>query len=425
MRFYDTPTRLQILRELLARGEARSQASSRRPPMLLRLRRLLGWTAALASLPMLLPHVAAQSVPAARIITVAGNGTAGYVAAQDGGLAIRAQLDEPYGAAIDRTGNIYIAERANHRIRRVDATTNVITTVAGNGQPGFRSSDEGGPATAAELNEPRAVAVDILGNLYIADTGNHRIRKVDASGTIRTIAGTGVPGYRAADEAGLAIAAQLDSPRAVALDAPGNLYIADYNNQRIRKILVATGTIQTVAGTGTPGYLATQGGGPATEAEINNPYGIAFDTLGNLYIADTGNHRIRRVEVHTGLITTVAGNGSPGYRAADEGKLATRVTLNTPTGIAVDVAGNLYIADMDENCIRRVDAATGTISTIAGAGVPGYIAAQDGEAAALARLNRPRAVALDLQGNLYIADSANNRIRKVETGRSSVYIAIK
>ncbi len=417
MRFFADPVRrsnLKVMRELLARSEA--QAARRRTPLLLRLRRFLGWAAAVAALPLL--H-------AQKIVTVAGNGTAGYVAAQDGGPATRAQLDEPYGTAVDLHGNLYIAERANHRIRRVDAATGTITTVAGNGQPGYRAEDEGELATTAELNGPRAVAVDVKGVLYIADTDNHRIRVVDASGTIKTIAGTGMPGFRTHDEFGSAVAAELDSPRAVAVDHSGNVYIGDYNNQRIRKIEATTQVIHTIAGTGTAGYLAAQGGGPAVEAELNDPYGIALDAAGNLYIADTGNHRVRRIEAHTGIITTVAGNGAPGYHASDEGKLATRATLNAPCAIAVDARSNLYIADMDEHRIRRVDANTGTITTVAGAGIPGYILAQDGETASLARLNKPRGLAVDLQGALYIADSANSRIRKVEPVRTGVDVAIR
>lgn len=416
MRFYDRPVRLHIMREILARSEAHGLPS----PMRRRLLRLVGWTVAFAGIPMLVPTVSSQ-----QIVTVAGNGTAGYVASQDGGLATRAELDEPYGAAVDRAGNLYIAERANHRIRRVDALTGVISTVAGTGEPGYRSTDEGAPAVAAELNGPRAVAVDGHGNLYIADTDNHRIRKIDTRGMILTIAGNGTPGYREHDEFGTAIAAELDSPRAVAVDRMGNVFVADYNNQRVRKIEATTQVIHTAAGTGTPGYLAVQGGGPAVEAELNDPYGIALDASGNLYIADTDNHRVRRVEAHTGIITTVAGNGSAGYRSGDEGKPATRAMLNAPCAVALDAQGNLYIADMDENRIRRVDAATGAITTVAGSGVPGYILAQDGEIAFAARLNKPRGLAVDSLGALYIADSANNRIRKVEPSKSGVDVAIR
>lgn len=415
MRFaatFDPPARLDTC-QLLARSKA--QPVPQRTPLLLCLRRCIGWTIAIAALPLL--H-------AQKIVTVAGNGTAGYVAAQDGGPATRAQLDEPYGTAVDLHGNLYIAERANHRIRRVDAVTGTITTVAGNGQPGFRATDEGAPATAAELNGPRAVAVDRQGNLYIADTDNHRVRMIDTLGLIRTIAGNGTPGF-AHDEFGSAIAAELDSPRAVAVDRFGNVYISDYNNQRIRKIDATTRVIHTITGTGTAGYLAAQGGGPAIEAEINDPHGIALDALGNLYIADTGNHRVRRVEVHTGIITTVAGNGTTGYRRNDEGKLATRTTLNAPCAVALDAQGNLYIADMDENRIRRVDASTGAITTVAGSGIPGYILAQDGESASLARLNKPRGLTIDPQGTLYIADSANNRIRKIEPSETRVNVALR
>ncbi len=421
MRFYDRPSRLYVMRRILAHAE---RQPTRRAYTLQRLRRLLARTIVLAGLPMLLAHADAQSKPA-KIVTVAGNGTAGHVATQDGGPATRAELDEPYGTAVDHYGNLYIAERANHRIRRVDAITGIITTVAGNGTPGYRPTDEYAPAIASELNGPRAVAVDALGNLYIADTDNQRIRKIDPQGTMWTIAGNGIAGYRAHDEYGSALAAELDSPRAVAVDRFGNVFLSDYNNQRIRKIESTSRVIHTVAGTGTAGYLAAQGGGPAAEAEINDPDGIAVDTLGNLYIADTGNHRVRRVESHTGLITTVAGNGGTGYRASDEGKLATGAELNSPYGVAFDLQGNLYIADMEEHRIRRIDAATGVIITIAGSGVPGFIPSQDGEAASIARLNKPRGIAVDPVGNLYVADTANNRIRKVESAGSGVYVAVR
>ncbi len=407
----DRPTRLYACQPL-SRSEA--QPARQRAALLLCLRRCIGWSVAIAALPLL--H-------AQKIVTIAGNGTAGYVAAQDGGRATRAQLDEPYGTAVDLHGNLYIAERANHRIRRVDAVSGTITTVAGNGQPGYRSTDEGAPATSAELNGPRAVAV--LGNLYIAGTDNHRVRMIDTLGTIQTIAGNGTPGFRAHDEFGSAIAAELDSPRAVAVDRFGNVYVSDYNNQRIRKVEATTRVIHTIAGTGTAGYLAAQGGDPAIEAEINDPHGIALDALGNLYIADTGNHRVRRVEVHTGIITTVAGNGNPGFRRNDEGKPATRATLDAPCAVAVDAQGNLYIADLDENRIRRVDASTGAITTIAGSGIPGYILAQDGDSASIARLNKPRSLAVDPSGALYIADSANNRIRKIEPSETGVNVAIR
>lgn len=415
MRFYDRPVRLEVFREILA-----PSAPARRIPFTSRLRRLIGWTLALGSLPMLMQRLGAQ-----KIVTVAGNGTAGYVAAQEGGAATGAELDEPYGTAVDRAGNVYIAERANHRIRRVDAATGTISTIAGTGDAGYRSTDENGPAASAELNGPRAVAVDRRGNIYIADTDNERVRMIDLEGRIRTIAGNGTAGFRAHDEFGSAIAAELDSPRAVAVDRLGNVYISDYNNQRIRKVEATSWVIHTIAGTGTPGYFPAQGGGPATEAEINDPYGIALDELGNLYIADTDNHRVRRVEALTGIITTVAGNGTAGYRAGDEGKLATRAMLNAPCAVAVDARGDLYIADMNEHRVRRVDAVTGDISTVAGAGVAGYIFSQDGEPAAVARLNKPRGLAIDTGGALYIADSANNRIRKVEAMNGGVVVAAR
>ena len=338
---------------------------------------------------------------------VAGNGTAGF--SGDNGSATAASLRSPAGVAVDAAGNLYIADQLNQRIRKVDAG-GTITTVAGNGAVGF--SGDNGAATAASLAAPTGVALDAAGNLYIADQSNQRIRKVDAGGTITTVAGNGTPGF--AGDNGAATAARLGSPTGVAVDAAGNLYIADLNNQRIRKV-DAGGTITTVAGNGTGGFSGDNGS--ATAASLRSPAGVAVDAAGNLYIADQGNQRIRKVDAG-GTISTVAGNGTAGY-SGDNGP-ATAASLSSPYSVAVDAAGNLYIADLNNQRIRKVDAG-GTISTVAGNGTRGF--AGDNGAATAASLANPYGVAVDAAGNLYIADTLNLRMRKVDAGGTITTVA--
>jgi uncharacterized protein (TIGR03437 family) len=326
---------------------------------------------------------------------VAGNCREGY--SGDGGPATSAQLNEPYGVAVDSAGNLYIAEWGNNRVRKV-TPGGIISTRAGNGIRGY--SGDGGPATSAQLTIPQDVAVDSDGNLYIADSGNRRIRKVTPSGTISTVAGGGTsyPG-----DGGPATSAQLFDPSAIATDSAGNLYIADGG---IRKV-TPSGTISTVAGGGTsyPGD-----GGPATSAQLGSPQGVAVDSAGNLYIADNANHRIRKV-TPGGIISTVAGNGSGGY-SGDFGP-AINAQLNFPTGVAVDSAGNLYMADFNNHRIRKVTP-SGFISPVAGNQYQGY--SGDGGPATNAQLNNPEGIAVDSAGNVYIADYFNQRIRRVTQG---------
>ncbi len=332
------------------------------------------------------------------ISTVAGNGTRG--SGGDGGAATAAQLNGPYGAALDGAGNLYIADSSNNRIRKVD-TAGVITTVAGTGTQGY--SGDGGPAAAAQIYLPSGAALDGAGNLYIADTSNNRIRKVDTAGIISTAAGVGFDDRNG--DGGAAAAAQLFSPRGAALDRAGNLYIADRNHQRIRKA-DTSGSISTVAGNGTQGDGGD--GGPAASAQLKYPGGAAADRAGNLYIADTNNKRIRKVDA-AGVITTIAGTGTFGY--SGDGGLAAAAQLSDPGGVAADRAGNIYIADTFNHRIRKVDTA-GVITTVAGTWTRGYNG--DDRAATSAQLNYPYGVAADAAGNIYIADTVNRRIRKVD-----------
>ncbi len=343
---------------------------------------------------------AIRKVDAEGIITTAaggnGNGFSG-----DGESATAAQLNLPRGVAADGAGNFYIADTNNERIRKVDAATGNIATVAGTGEQGY--SGDNGAATAAQLSYPTGVEADRSGNLYIADAFNFRIRKVDAEGNIATVAGDGTGGF--SGDSGPATAAQLNVPYGVAPDGAGNLYIADTDNHRIRKI-DAAGNIATVAGTGQQGYGGDSGA--ATAAQLNSPYGVAPDESGNLYIADTGNHRIRKVDA-AGNITTVAGDGTSGF-SGDNGP-AIAAQLNAPFSVALDESGHLYIADAGNHRIRWVDAADGNIATVAGTGQQGFNG--NGGPATQAQLDGPYDVAVDLAGNIYIADAFNGRIRKV------------
>jgi sugar lactone lactonase YvrE len=328
------------------------------------------------------------------VLTVAGNGSS--IFSGDGGPANLAALN-PEGVTVDSSGNLFIADNLNNRIRKV-TPAGIITTIAGNGSSGF--SGDGGSATSASLSGPNSVVVDQSGNLFISDNLNNRIRKVTPAGIITTVAGNGSSGW--SGDGGPATSASLSGPNGVVVDQSGNLFIADLGNLRIRKV-TSTGIITTVAGNGTYGYSGD--GGPASSAALRSPTGVAVDAGGNLFIADTGNNRIREV-TSAGIITTVAGNGSGAF--SGDGGPATLAGLD-PAGVTVDAGGNLFIADAGNNRIRKVTPA-GIISTVAGDGSMGFRG--DGGPALSAGLNAA-GVTVDAGGNLFIVDTGNNRIRKI------------
>jgi sugar lactone lactonase YvrE len=326
------------------------------------------------------------------ISTVAGTGTVGF--SGDGGAAASAQFVVPIDVSVDGSGNLFIADQGNYRIREV-SSAGVISSVAGR-------TDDGGPPASAQFYFPNTLVVDGAGNLFIADTDIHRIRKITPAGVIATVAGNGSLGF--SGDGGAATAAQLNYPAAIAVDAAGNLFIADTNNERVRKVS-PEGIITTVAGNGTSG--SNGDGGPARSAQLSEPAGIAVDSAGNLFISDTGGQRIREVN-SAGVIVTVAGNGTKGF--SGDGGPAVSAQLAGPAGIAVDGAGNLFIADSLNNRIAMV-APNGIISTVAGNGTYGF--GGDGGPAAAAQLAYSQGVAVDGTGNLFIADTNNQRIRKV------------
>ena len=330
---------------------------------------------------------------------IAGDGSIGFTG--DGGYATSADLIAPFALAVDSSGNVYFAENGDSRIRRIDAKSLDISTVAGNGTPGF--SGDGSTATSAEMNSPTGLAVDSSGNLYIADSLNRRIRKVASGGSISTFAGNGTFSY--SGDGGPAGKAQLNTPQGVAADSSGNLYIADTLNNVVRKVS-PNGTISNYAGNGGAG--SSGDGSAATSAQLNGPQGLALDAAGNLFIADTLNAKVRKVSSASGVITTVAGSGTPGF--GGDGGAAASAQLNLPSGVAVDANNNLYIADFGNSRVRMVST-NNTIGTVAGNGAAGY--SGDGGQAVKAQLNGPQGVAVDAAGNLYIADTENNLIREV------------
>jgi sugar lactone lactonase YvrE len=351
------------------------------------------------------------------ISTIAGRaGRFGY--SGDGNAATSASLANPEGVAVDAAGNVYIADSINAVIRKVTAATGLISTIAGTADtPGY--SGDGGPATSATLNSPTGIALDGAGNLYIADQGNNVIREVNVvTGVISTVAGGGNPTAGLGD-GGPATAANLYGPNDVAVDALGNLYIADSYHGRIRKVTASNGVIITLAGGGVGGGSDGLGDGSwAITSILDNPTGVAVDASGNVYIADSGNFMVRQINT-AGMINVVAGDGNPGF-SGDLGP-ATSAELENPASVQVDAGGNIYIADCGANVIREVTAATGIINTVAGTGATNDTG--DGGNAVNAGIGNPWSLSIDAAGNIYLADPSDNVIRKVTVNSSALGFA--
>ena len=334
------------------------------------------------------------------IVSVVGGGLG------DGGAAVDALVDPRGAAAVPGGGflpDLYFADGNNNVVRYVDGSDGTIYVLAGTGEAGY--SGDGGPATNARLRIPLDVAVDRTGNVYIADTSNNAVRRVDGNGRITTVAGTGTRGFTG--DGGPAAQAQLAGPNGVAVDAAGNLFIADFNNNRVRKVGL-NGVINTVAGSGASGYGGD--GGAATAASLRNPWDVVVASDGTLYIADTFNYRIRRVDPN-GTISTYAGIGVSGF--AGDGGAATQARIDTPSGLSLSDANKLYIADMNNERVRAVDAVTRVISTVAGTGQSG--ASGDGELATAASFSAPSGVAVTPNGSiLFIAAADDARVRIVD-----------
>jgi sugar lactone lactonase YvrE len=333
------------------------------------------------------------------ISTIAGTGEAGY--SGDGGPAVIAALSRPENAALDAQGNLIIVDEYNNRIRRVDARTGIISTIAGNGRKGF--AGDGGNALDAEFDLPVGIASDAAGNFYIGDTQNNRVRKIDmAAGIVTTAVGSGEYGV-SADGTDRLEARFLRIAR-LAVDRRGNIYIADSPAQKIIVVDAETGRIRTFAGTGLEGYSGD--GGPATAAQLSYPEGVAVDPSGDVYWCDVGSHRVRRVTTATGIITTVAGAGEKGVSAADEPAATSH--LWSPGRLAFDHDGSLYIADIGNERVLRLDRATGRIRVVAGSGDIG-----DGGPARDAIFAVPGDVVYH-NDRLYVADYGNRRVRLVD-----------
>ena len=333
------------------------------------------------------------------ITTIAGTGEAGY--SGDSGPAIAATMREPFMCAFDPAGNMFVCEARNHCVRRIDGQTGAITTVAGTGEPGY--SGDGGPAAQAQLYEPYALTVDGNGDIYIVDRLNAAVRKVDgATGIMTTVAGTGEPGY--SGDGGPGVNAQMREPNDVFLDGRGSLLIADIQDQRIRRLNLSTGIIETFAGNGEK----TRGGDglPAAQASILGSRAVCMDSQGNTYIAEREGNGVRQVDAQ-GIMSTLAGGAAERGYSGDGGP-AIDAAWGAPKAIRCDAGDNVIVVDTENHAIRRIDAATGLVTTIAGGRLGGE---GDGGPAVEAALDRPHGCGIGSDGRIYIADSNNHRVR--------------
>jgi sugar lactone lactonase YvrE len=379
-----------------------------RPPAAAHLARRRRWTIAAPVALLVTAGLGAMAFWATRpggqltIVTVAGTGQATF--SPDGRPAKTTDLIHPSAVVVDQNGTLYFID--GNRVRMITAQ-GTIKTIAGTGDSG--DAGDGGQALSAQLNSPQALAIDPHGDVFIADTGNNRVREIDSTGKIFTVAGSGDAGY--SGDTGEAVRARLNSPTGLAVGFGGSLYIADTRNNVIRE--VAGNLISTVAGTGAPAYASD--GVPATATPLNSPEALAFDSEGNLYIDDVGNGRVRRVDLF-GAMTTIAGTGMQGFSGDGHRASTADLSLTTEGGqaLAVDSEGNLYIADAGNERIRKVDLHH-NINTVAGTSRSGY--SGDGSSPRAASFNRPLSVAVDARGIQYIADSGNNRIREIAPQR--------
>lgn len=334
------------------------------------------------------------------ITTIAGNGIGSYTG--DGVQATATSLKSPYGVGMDSLGNLFIGDYNNNRIRKIN-TSGIISTVAGTGVAGFNG--DGLMATATQLNGPYGMSVNRAGTIVIADRSNHRLRTIqtEVGGVVITLAGTGVAGF--SGDGGLAVSAQLNHPQGPFWDQVGNVYFCDADNHRVRRVDGTSGIITTIAGTGIAGYSGD--GGPATAARLDEPSGVTKDSAGNIYIAEWNNHCIRRVDP-SGIITTICGTGSSGY--SGDGGPAASATLRYPKDVYVDQHGNIIISDTDNQRVRKINQA-GIITTIAGNGSIGF--SGDGGPATAASMNYLQGVFVDSADDIYIGDCSNHRVRKI------------
>jgi streptogramin lyase len=328
------------------------------------------------------------------VTTLAGSGASG----SSNGTGTSAQFSEPRGSAVDTDGNVFIAEVSNHLIRKI-TPAGVVTTFAGSTTPGSANGTGG----AAHFANPQDIAIDQNNNLYVADYSNHCIRKITPGAVVTTLAG-GTAGF----QNGTGTAARFNAPLGLDVDkANGILYVSEYNNHTIRKIIIATGVVTTLAGTGSAGFLNHTTG---TSAQFNVPWGVALDGNGNLFVGDYSNHRVRKIVISTGVVTTYAGDGTAGYL---NHSTATSAKINLPSGLCLDKLGNLYVASYGNNVINKISY-TGAVTTFAGAPCCTGTSGTTNAVGTAARFNGPYGVSIDNEGNLYVGDASNNRVRKIE-----------